>query len=179
MRRTHLLVLSSLFLFGCGSSDNGSDGGSDGSSNPTDGSMNPTDGSGGNDGSANDSGGDSAMNNDGSMMNNDGGLEASVGCTKPADCMGNNVCCLDVALGAGQPPNCAVNSASTSCKSAQQCTTQIAFTCNAMERLRACAQNTDCTEQAYNKCCSFMLNMKSYSFCANNQLAQLAGGTCM
>jgi len=49
--------------------------------------------------------------------------------------------------------------------------------------VRACATNADCTEAQYNKCCTFKLGGDAggdggVSFCLNNQLAQLGGGTC-
>jgi hypothetical protein len=95
-------------------------------------------------------------------------------CQSPADCAdgGPTICCGSLVAGAGNPPNCPINSLTSAC--AASCTTSIKLTCNATSTVRACAQNADCTEASYGKCCTFSDGVNTATFCASVAYAQFA-----
>lgn len=181
MKTTTLALGSSLLLFACSGGDSTiPDGGGDSSmmTGQDSSMMMMQDSSTMNDGGGMDSStNDSSMGDDASAMDGGGNLM----CQKPGDCndggMGN-VCCATVVLGNGNPPNCPVNNVTTACKAANMCQTKLALQCSTTEQFRACTKNADCTEQTYNKCCTFMQGMNTFSVCLNNQLAMLGNGTC-
>jgi hypothetical protein len=93
----------------------------------------------------------------------------SLGCNSPADCgdAGTPFCCATLVSGAGSPPNCPIASLTSSCKST--CATIMTFTCNSTSTVRGCAQNSDCTESTYPKCCTF-----ADTFCTSQGISQFA-----
>jgi hypothetical protein len=124
---------------------------------------------------------DSSMNNDTSVPDA-GGFDvvipdANLACTDPSTCNGD-LCCGSIVLGAGQPPQCPINSISSSCT--KMCNTQLALMCNTTETVRLCAKNADCSSDKLNpSCCTFKQNNQSITFCTTKQIAQFAGGTCL
>jgi len=181
MRKLWLLLLlaPSALIYACGGDDSGTDGGSDAANDNTTKTDSPT-----TDGSTND-----VNNLDSSTTDaSDAAVAFDVTCQKPADCTGDagaNVCCADIPVNGGTPPACKIVGISTSCTTGAACPTNITAqsTCNGTDQVRACATNADCTEAQYNKCCTFKLGGDAggdggVSFCLNNQLAQLGGGTC-
>jgi len=99
----------------------------------------------------------------------------SLACQSPADCAdaGTPICCATMVSGAGNPPNCPITSLTSSCKTS--CATAITLTCNGTSTVRACAQNSDCTEATYGKCCTFDGgNNTTATFCASVGISQFA-----
>ncbi len=80
-------------------------------------------------------------------------------------------------LNGGTPPKCNIGSINAAC--ASTCATMLQFSCQATETVRLCNANTDCTEQNYNRCCTFKVGNTTTSFCANTQIAQAADAGCM
>lgn len=97
--------------------------------------------------------------------------DANFACQDPSTCNGG-FCCADLVLGAGNPPNCGINSISSACKNT--CTTKLAFSCSVTETVRFCAKNADCSEVANPKCCHFQQGQQTVTFCASNAVAQFA-----
>lgn len=103
----------------------------------------------------------------------------SLTCMSPADCSdgGTPICCATLSAGAGQPPNCPIDSLTSSCKSS--CTTAMTFSCNSVSTVRACEKNSDCPEPTYGKCCTFTDgNSNTATFCTSAGIAAAGGATC-
>jgi hypothetical protein len=168
--------LSVLLLLGCGSGDSStSDGGLDGTIDTSmggDGSMNKDSPS---DTSNMDSVDDMGLVQDTGAEGGDSGIA----CMSPADCKNMQICCATVVLGNGNFPNCMVNNVSVACANAQSCPTTLPLMCNTTGKFRPCKMTSDCKENQYPKCCTFSYMMTSYQVCANDQIAQALGGSCM
>jgi hypothetical protein len=167
--RTSLLLSLSCLLIACSSTPSTDDGGAN-DSGPKDATTDVRV-----DGGPKDASGDAA---DAAPVDDAGDAaidpDAGFECMKPTDCMNNNVCCGTLVTGAGQPPNCPISSYGTKCTAANQCATNIPFTCSSTGTVRACSSSADCTEAQYGQCCTFMQNMQSASFCVNQVIAQFA-----
>jgi len=103
----------------------------------------------------------------------------SLTCQSPADCGGGStpICCATLSTGAGTPPNCPIDSLTSSCKSS--CTTSMNFACNSISTVRGCAQNSDCPEPTYGHCCTFTDgNNNTATFCTSAGLAAAGGAVC-
>jgi hypothetical protein len=102
----------------------------------------------------------------------DGG--GQIQCDGPAQCSAATpLCCADLKIGAGQPPNCPFESITSQCRA--QCTTQIAFACPGTDKVRLCRASADCTSDVQNsKCCEFNQGGQAARFCVNPQLSQFA-----
>ena len=108
----------------------------------------------------------------------DGGTVVQLGCTNPDQCDGGaSLCCATIDLNGGTPPNCNVASISSTCTST--CNTVLQFSCNASDTVRLCNKPADCTEAAYDKCCTFQTGNQSETFCANAVIASSADAGCM
>jgi hypothetical protein len=174
--RTRNLVLLCLFIpsaavVACSGDTATNDAGADAttdapSSNDAAPDVKPSDGGGGD--AATDGGGGDA---------GDGGTVLNVTCTSPSGCDGGAYCCGTIALSGGTPPDCNVGSITTACQT--QCTTMLPFDCNSNDVVRFCSQPSDCTEQAYNKCCTFQTGGQSTTFCANAGIAATVDASCM
>jgi hypothetical protein len=98
----------------------------------------------------------------------------------PSDCPGQ-VCCTEVPLTGGSPPNCTNGTVTSSCKPASACPTKLGgFTCSGTEQLPLCTTKADCaSDPGNNLCCTFTQDGGgTLSFCGNS-LVTLGGGTCM
>ncbi len=149
----------------------------------------PTPDSGGSDTSADQASGDGSKpdGGDSSVMTDGDGKDANgfdvvipdanLACTDPSTCNGL-FCCGDLVLGAGNPPQCPINSISSSCT--KTCNTKLAFMCSTTEKVRFCGKIADCAgDQASPDCCTFKQNMQTITFCTTKQIAQIGGGTCL
>jgi hypothetical protein len=77
-------------------------------------------------------------------------------CTRPSDCTSSApYCCGTWMTGAGEFPNCPVetNTYTVGCKAT--CNSSFALTCNAQTTARLCGAKSDCTEPGYTECCDF------------------------
>jgi hypothetical protein len=176
MRKAYfLLFLAPAAVVYCGG-DNGTnlDGGSDAANDNTTGDS-ATD-------AAKDTGGDSA-----SEGGNDAGQDVtiSIACTKPSDCVDGgadgavtSVNCCGTINTTGSFPTCSFASATTACEAPSACPTTFDTMGCGSDTVRLCTVNGDCTENTYNKCCSFKYQDASVHFCANQGIASIAGGTC-
>jgi len=169
-----LSFLPAAVLFACGGdSSTGSDAGPDATTDGSPGKDAAPDTSTSDSGSPADAGPDVTPGDAG-----DGGTVVSLTCTNPTECDGGSpFCCGTVTLNGGTPPNCSIASVTAACKA--QCTTMLQFSCNASDTVRLCNANTDCTELAYNKCCTFKMGSQTTTFCANQQIANAADAGCM
>jgi hypothetical protein len=172
-KRILCLGLISTFLFAC-SSDNGTgDAGGDAATDATSGQDGSTDAGGGDTGP-----GDAAPSDGATSDAADSGTVVDITCTNPTQCdAGAALCCGTIVLSGGSPPACDVSSITTTC--AAQCATMLPFSCTGTDTVRLCNQNTDCTEQGYDKCCTFQTGGQSVTFCANQGIATSAGATCL
>lgn len=158
---------------GCGGDAITIDGGADGSSG-MDGAKA--------DGSGSDSGGmDSGGMDSGAMDSggNDGGgpMDAGIECMDPTTCGNNPYCCATITAAQGNPPACFYNgSYGTTCT--QTCTTSFNAQCGSMSTRRLCNLKSQCTENAYNQCCTVTLQMQSVSICMSATEAQIAQAPC-
>lgn len=167
---------AALVLLACGGDDTtttitGPDsGGSDTSSDQASGDGAKPDGGGGGDSS----GGDGGVDANGFDANVP---DANLACTDPSMCKNGEDCCGDIVLGQGNPPQCPINSITSSCG---KCSTQLSFTCSTTEVVRLCAATADCkSDQANPKCCTFKQGMQSITFCTTAQIASFGGGVCL
>ncbi len=103
-----------------------------------------------------------------------------VTCDGPDECGGTTpICCaVDAQDGQGSYPNCGTSSLGTSCTSAAACPTHLASTCSGAYKVWLCHVATDCTDQNYPECCTFVSGGASLTFCIDSTTAQLAGATC-
>ena len=170
------LAVGAVIVVGCGGgTSTDTDGGGDGST-PLDGSKpdGATGDGGGSDTGVMDTGVDTGSGNEGGPM--DGG----VACTKPGDC-GNMFCCATFKTAMGQIPACLQNGTySTMCT--QTCTTMASFMCNATNTRRICDMKSQCNENGYGECCSFMFNNQTVSACVSTQesgFIKQMGGSCL
>jgi hypothetical protein len=188
MRKTSfawvLVLVPGAALYACGGGDNTQiDGGNDAT---VDGMNNP------------DSTGDSKMNGDtgnDSSMGNDGGSDApadvvvNVQCRIPADCVdggnpdaaypppANDVCCATVMTG-GKGFNCTLDSVTTMCTTASMCPSMLGA-CPGTDTVRGCAHTSECTEPAYNKCCTVKTDAGAVSACMSMTIAGFLNATCL
>ena len=102
----------------------------------------------------------------------DGG--GQIQCDGPQQCTaGAPLCCADLKIGAGQPPNCPFQSVTSQCRA--QCTTQITFACPGTDKVRLCRASADCASDVQNpKCCEFNQGGQAARFCASTQVSQFA-----
>jgi len=103
----------------------------------------------------------------------------SLTCQSPSDCGGGStpICCATLSAGAGTPPNCPIDSLTSSCKAT--CTTSMNFSCNSISTVRGCAQSSDCPEPTYGKCCTFTdANNNTATFCTSAGIAAAGGAVC-
>lgn len=108
----------------------------------------------------------------------DAGPVVSIGCDGPEDCASSgNVCCVNVALGAGRFPACSVGSASSACKAQATCPYAIPFSCNASVSSQACTTSSDCTGAAP-KCCDLGALGIDSRLCTDTTIASFLGGAC-
>jgi hypothetical protein len=163
----HALFLSCLGLFACGGDDSSNTPDASGTDTGADQTVSDATKPDGN-------GNDSSTTTDGSTA--DAGFDVSIpdanfACNDPSTCDGG-FCCANLVLGAGNPPNCPINSVSSACKGT--CNTQLAFTCNTTEVVRFCAKNADCTEAQNPKCCEFQQGNQKVTFCASVAVSNFA-----
>lgn len=163
--RNDFLVLCCLVFFGCGGDDSTSVPDASNSKDTGTADQSVNDGSSNQDATTNDSGGFDASGFDVAVP------DASFACKDPSGCDGG-ICCADLVLGAGQPPNCPISSLASACKTT--CTTKLAFSCSVTETVRFCAKPADCTEPGFPKCCDFQQGNQKVTFCASNAVANFA-----
>lgn len=102
----------------------------------------------------------------------------ALGCDGPEDCASTgNVCCVNVKLGAGAFPTCAIDSAGSSCKAASACPYALPFSCNATVSSKACATSSDCGA-ASPKCCDLSTLGIDSRMCTDALVASFLGGAC-
>ena len=53
------------------------------------------------------------------------------------------------------------------------------FDCNGTDTVRFCNQASDCTENNYDKCCTFQTGNQSTTFCANAGIAATVDASCL
>jgi hypothetical protein len=102
----------------------------------------------------------------------DGG--APLSCDGPAQCTTTDpLCCANLAVGAGTPPACPIQSISSAC--ASTCQTALSFTCPATEVVRLCGTNADCAGDTQNPdCCTFAQGGQTITFCVSAAVSQFA-----
>ena len=102
----------------------------------------------------------------------DGG--GQIQCDGPQQCTGGTpICCADLKIGPGQPPQCPFQSVTSQCTAA--CTTQIVFSCPGTDKVRLCHASADCASDVANPtCCEFNGGGQKATFCASAQVAQFA-----
>jgi hypothetical protein len=172
------LGIGALIVVGCGGgTSTDTDGGGGDGSPPVDGSKpdGSSNDSGASDTGVMDTGVDTGSGNDGGML-----MDGGVACTKPGDC-GNMFCCATFKTAMGQIPAC-LQSGTYSTMCTQTCTTVAAFMCNSTNVRRVCDMKSQCNENGYGECCSFMFNNQTISACLSTQEAigvQQLGGTCL
>jgi len=180
MRKAYLLVLfaPAALVWACGGSGDDNltgDGGNDATTNDgnTQNDSATNDGATNSDSSTNDAGANDAS----SDVAND--VKLDITCLNPSECDGGDVCCGKLTV-SGTQQNCKIASAQTQCATANTCATNVgaSLQCSGTDTVRLCSSNTDCTEQAYNQCCTFKQGDAGVSFCLNQEFASQAGGTC-
>ena len=103
----------------------------------------------------------------------DGGV--TLACDSPAQCTGAApICCADLAVGPGTPPQCPFQSGAAACKSA--CVTQVPQACPGTGRVQLCRVKADCTDPSNANCCTFSQGGQSATFCIDSLVANF--GTC-
>lgn len=102
----------------------------------------------------------------------------TLGCDGTEDCASSgNVCCVEVALGAGAFPRCDVGGANTMCKPSAQCSYSVPFTCGASLISRACETSADCSAPA-TKCCDMAALGIDSKLCADALVSSFLGAAC-
>lgn len=183
---TICLLVSAVFAYACGGDDSigSDDGGADQSASSDTGSGG--DGTTTGDTGTGDTGtGDTGTTSDGgggdTGTTTDGGAtdaSAMFSCTKPSDCP-NAFCCGNITFNGGNPPNCTLVDASSSCKAT--CISKVnALSCKTTDTMRSCAVTADCADAGggYTKCCNVPFQDAAATFCWNTFYAQQAGGSC-
>lgn len=103
-----------------------------------------------------------------------------INCDGPDECGGTTPTCCGVYAGdgTGNYPQCGVKTLGTSCTATSACPTHLESTCNDTTKVQICHVSTECTDQTYNKCCTFTNNGAMISFCIDSFTASAAGATC-
>jgi hypothetical protein len=167
-------------LLACGSNiSNGNDAGADGDSDATVAADAMTDGGVGDVETSGD-----AMDDGDSADAPPATIKLVLKCAEASQCeAGTPVCCATLTFGTFGP-TCLLDEVSSTCTTEAACPTSLQPFCGGSERVRMCDQNADCTESAYDKCCTFQIpgrpnSPTSMVFCASQSMAEAADASCL